>query len=135
MCVCDICKLNDISEYLRIISECDIMCPLEFWKNGKIICQAQRKLPKILRCSSQLCCLRTYVQHSRKYLPLKTQKNVSTTINYFSFMMRRVYCSCAHIFFNLIFFTYSFFQSSISKIPRLFSLENKNPFENKVHLS
>ena len=35
-------------------------------------------------------------------------------------MMRRVYCSFAHIFFNLIFFTYSFFQSSISKIPRLF---------------
>jgi len=32
VCVCDICKLNDISEYLRIISECDIMCPLEFWK-------------------------------------------------------------------------------------------------------
>ena len=41
---------------------------------------------------------------------------------------------CAY-FFNLIFFTYSFFQSSISKIPRLFSFENKNPFENKVHLS
>jgi len=30
--VCDICKLNDIGEYLRIISECDIMCPLEIWK-------------------------------------------------------------------------------------------------------
>ena len=30
--VCDISKLNDISEYLRIISECDIKCPLEFWK-------------------------------------------------------------------------------------------------------
>jgi len=29
---CDISKLNDISEYLRIISECDIICPLEFWK-------------------------------------------------------------------------------------------------------
>jgi len=35
-CVCDISKLNDISEYLRIISECYIMCPLD----GKIICQA-----------------------------------------------------------------------------------------------
>ncbi len=32
VCVCDICKLNDIGEYLRMISECDIMCPLEFWK-------------------------------------------------------------------------------------------------------
>ncbi len=32
MCLCDISKLNDIGEYLRIISECDIMCPLEFWK-------------------------------------------------------------------------------------------------------
>jgi hypothetical protein len=30
--VCDISKLNDISEYLRIISECDLMFPLEFWK-------------------------------------------------------------------------------------------------------
>jgi len=30
--VCDISKLNDISEYLRIISECDMVCPLEFWK-------------------------------------------------------------------------------------------------------
>jgi len=29
---CDISKLNDISEYLCIISECDIKCPLEFWK-------------------------------------------------------------------------------------------------------
>jgi len=36
MCVCDISKLNDIGEYLRIMSECDIMCPLEFcekWQN------------------------------------------------------------------------------------------------------
>jgi len=24
--------MNDIDEYLRIISECNIMCPLEFWK-------------------------------------------------------------------------------------------------------
>ena len=32
MCVCDISKLNDIGEYLRIISECDIMCLLKFWK-------------------------------------------------------------------------------------------------------
>jgi len=32
VCVCDICKLNDIGDYLRIISECDIMCLLEFWK-------------------------------------------------------------------------------------------------------
>jgi len=32
VCVCDISKLNDIGEYLRIISECDIMCPLEFSK-------------------------------------------------------------------------------------------------------
>jgi len=30
--VCDISKLNDKGEYLRITSECDIMCPLEFWK-------------------------------------------------------------------------------------------------------
>ncbi len=49
VCVCDICKLNDTGEYLRIISECDLMCPLEFWKNGKIICQAQRKLPKNIK--------------------------------------------------------------------------------------
>jgi len=32
VCVCDISKLNDIGEYLRIISECEIMCPLELWK-------------------------------------------------------------------------------------------------------
>jgi len=32
VCLCDISKLNDIGEYLRIISECDKMCPLEFWK-------------------------------------------------------------------------------------------------------
>jgi hypothetical protein len=25
------------------------MCPLEFWKNGKIICQAERKLPKNIK--------------------------------------------------------------------------------------
>jgi hypothetical protein len=31
MCVFDISKLNDIGEYLRIISECDIMSQLEFW--------------------------------------------------------------------------------------------------------
>ena len=34
VCVCDISKLNDIGEYLRIISECDIK--LEFcekWQN------------------------------------------------------------------------------------------------------
>jgi len=30
--VCDISILNDISKYLHIISEYDIMCPLEFWK-------------------------------------------------------------------------------------------------------
>jgi hypothetical protein len=30
--VCDISKLNDIGEYLRIISEYDIICSLEFWK-------------------------------------------------------------------------------------------------------
>jgi hypothetical protein len=60
--VCDICKLNDIGEYLRIISECDIMCPLEFWKKmAKSFARLSENCQKILRCSSQLCCLRTYV--------------------------------------------------------------------------
>ncbi len=47
MCVCDISKLNDIGEYLRIISECDIVCPLEFWKKW------QNQLPGLAKSAKK----------------------------------------------------------------------------------
>jgi len=49
MCVCDICKLNDIGEYLRIISECDIMC--EFWKKW------QNHLPGLAKIANKYKCV------------------------------------------------------------------------------
>jgi len=79
--VCDIYKLNDIGEYLRIISECDIRCPLEFWKKW------QNHLPglaKIANKYSSAACERMFSTAGNIFL-LKTQKNVSTTIYYFSF--------------------------------------------------
>ncbi len=45
-CVCDISKLNDISEYLRIIFECYILCPLEFWKKCQNHLQGLAKIAK-----------------------------------------------------------------------------------------
>jgi len=48
VCVCDISKLNDIGEYLRIISECDIMWPLEFWK------KCQNHLPGLAKIAKNI---------------------------------------------------------------------------------
>ncbi len=74
--VSDISKLNDFSEYLRIISEYDIMCPLELWKKW------QNHLPGLAKIAKKY----QGVQDS----PAACERMFSTARNIFSLKHRRV---------------------------------------------
>ena len=81
----NVIKKNDIYEYLRIISECDIMCPLEFWKKW------QNHLPALAKIA-------------KKYLGVQASSAVckrSTAGQIYSFKRRRM---SVLLFTTLIFF-------------------------------